>query len=192
MNGIPPNGTPPHGIPPRHGRGLIALFAVACGVGVSTIYLAQPLITVIADSLGISESAAGLVATLAQAGYATGILLLVPLGDLVRPRRLVTVLLLATSGCLLVAAAAPGLPVLLAASFAAAACTVVPQILIPLATRLTPPDRAGRTVATLATGLYLGLFGSRVRGGLLGEAAGWRAVYVAAAVTTAATALALV
>ncbi|MGK5532811.1 MFS transporter [Streptomyces sp. URMC 129] len=172
-------------------RGLIVLFAVACGVGVANIYLAQPLVTVIGDDLGVSDPAAGVAATLAQAGYATGILLLVPLGDLLRPRRLITALLLATSGCLLVAAAAPGLPLLLTASFAAAACTVVPQILIPLATRLTPPDRAGRTVATLATGLYTGLFGSRVLGGLLGEAAGWRAVYLGAAVVTAATALVL-
>lgn len=176
---------------PAARRGLIVLFAVACGVGAANLYLAQPLVTVIGDSLDISEPAAGLVATLAQFGYATGIILLAPLGDVVQPRRLVTVLLLAAAGCLVVAAAAPGLPVLLAASFAAAACTVVPQILIPLATRLTPPDRAGHTVATLAAGLYLGLFGSRVLGGLLGEAAGWRAVYLGAAVATATTALLL-
>ncbi|MDN3354232.1 MFS transporter [Actinomadura sp. DC4] len=166
------------------GRGATLLFAVACGVAVGNVYLPQPLLALMAADLRVSPAHAGLVATLTQFGYAAGILLLVPLGDLVRPRRLVTILMAATTAGLVIAAVAPALGVLAVAATLIGILTVAPQILVPLAGHLAPPGQAGRAVGTLVTGLIAGIFGSRLLGSLLAQATSWRLVYAAAAVLT--------
>ncbi|MGA2054691.1 MAG: MFS transporter, partial [Bradyrhizobium sp.] len=65
------------------------LLALSCGVIVANIYYAQPLVGPIAAELGLSPHAAGLIVTLTQIGYGIGLLLIVPLGDLIENRRLV-------------------------------------------------------------------------------------------------------
>ena len=63
--------------------------AVAGGASVANLYYAQPLLDVIANSLGVSIEAAGLIVTFTQLGYLFGIVALVPLGDMVERRRYV-------------------------------------------------------------------------------------------------------
>jgi hypothetical protein len=60
------------------------------GTAVSAIYLNQPLLSTLARSLGAPHETVGLIATLTQVGYALGILFLVPLGDVLPKKRLVT------------------------------------------------------------------------------------------------------
>ena len=170
---------------PARARLLVPSIALCCGVTVATIYLGQPVLTLIAADLGVTTSAAGLVATLGQAGYALGLLLLVPLGDVLPRRPLLLALIAGTVAALVAAALAPGLPVLLVAVFAASALTVVPQLLVPLAATLVPPHRRAHTVAVLQAGLLAGIVAARTVGGLLGAHAGWRSVYLVAAATTA-------
>lgn len=74
-------------------RGLVRLLATVCGVTIASIYYAQPLLHTIARAFGASQSAAGLVATSAQAGFAAGLLLIVPLGDITPQRPLFTAIL---------------------------------------------------------------------------------------------------
>ncbi|MFB4295194.1 SDR family oxidoreductase [Actinomadura sp. NTSP31] len=62
---------------------------------------------------------------------------------------------------------------------------MVPQVLIPLAAELAPPERRAGVVAGVQIGLMTGIIGSRVVGGVVGEALGWRSVYLLAAVLTA-------
>src|ERR1700749_2743468 len=71
---------------------LVLVMAVATGLSVANNYFAQPLLPVIKSDLGMSESVAGLVVTIAQVGYAAGLVFLLPLGDLLERRRLVTVM----------------------------------------------------------------------------------------------------
>src|SRR5689334_768973 len=97
------------------GRRLIFLLALACGVGVATIYFPQAIVPLIADGLSVSPGRAATVVTAAQFGYAAGIFLLVPLGDRLMHRRLIVVLLAITGLGLLVAGTAPTLPVLVTA-----------------------------------------------------------------------------
>ncbi|WP_158607805.1 MFS transporter [Nocardia panacis] len=163
--------------------------AICSGVTVANVYLAQPLLTLFASGLGIPASSAGLVVTCAQFGYAAGILFLVPLGDVRRRRPLLTAMLTATVLALLAAALAPGLSLLAAAAALIGGCTVIPQVLVPLAAELAPPRRRAAVVANVQIGLMTGIIGSRVIGGAVGQALGWRAVYVLAAVLTAISGL---
>jgi MFS family permease len=71
----------------------ILLLAFACGLVAANIYYAQPLAGPIGAALGIPPGATGLIVTLTQVGYGAGLLLVVPLGDLLETRRLVMALL---------------------------------------------------------------------------------------------------
>ncbi len=173
--------------PPITRRGTIPVMTLACGVMIANIYVCQPLLDEMARGFGVAEHSAGLVAVAAQVGYALGILFVVPLADVAEPRRLVRWLMAVAALGLFGAAAAPGLAALVLASLVVAAATVVPQILIPLATGLAPPERRGRVIGALQTGLILGILLSRTLSGAVATYAGtWRASYLVAGVLTAA------
>jgi len=158
------------------------LFAVAGGAAVGNLYWAQPLLDDIASSLGTSAAVAGLLVTLTQVGYALGILLVVPLGDVLDRRRLIPGVLVASAVALLFAAVAPSFAVLLVALALVGLTTVAGQLLIPLAGDLTDPSSRGRVVGTIASGVLTGILVSRTVSGLVADAFGWRAIYVVAAV----------
>jgi len=65
---------------------LTTVMAVCCALAVSTIYYHQPLLPLMAASFGLTAPQAGLIATLTQLGYGTGLLLIVPLADCRQPR----------------------------------------------------------------------------------------------------------
>ncbi|AOX65787.1 MFS transporter [Curtobacterium sp. BH-2-1-1] len=158
------------------------LFAVAGGAAVGNLYWAQPLLDDIASSLGTSAAVAGLLVTLTQVGYALGILLVVPLGDVLDRRRLIPGVLVASAVALLFAAVAPSFAVLLVALALVGLTTVAGQLLIPLAGDLADPSARGRVVGTIASGVLTGILVSRTVSGLVADAFGWRAIYVVAAV----------
>ena len=172
-------------------RPLIFLLSVACGVAVANIYFPQAISPLIARGLGVSGSSAALVTTCSQLGYAAGIFLLVPLGDRLRHRRLVPVLLSLTAAGLVAAGTAATLPVLAAASVLIGLTTVVPQILIPMAAGLAAPERRGEVTGTLLSGLIGGILLARTFSGVLGAALGWRAPYLIAAAAVLALTAAL-
>jgi predicted MFS family arabinose efflux permease len=166
-------------------RGTISVMALACGVMVGNIYLCQPLLGAIAEGFGVPERISALVAVATQVGYALGILLLVPLADIAEPRKLVRWLCALTAVALVIAASAPNISILVAASFSLALVTVVPQVLIPLATSLAPPERRGRVVGSLTMGLILGILLSRTISGIVAQYSGtWRASFAVSAVLT--------
>ncbi|MFC4048996.1 MFS transporter [Actinomadura syzygii] len=173
------------------GRRLVFLLALACGVGVANIYFPQAIVPLFADGLSVSPGRAATVVTAAQVGYATGIFLLVPLGDRLMHRHLIVVLLAITGLGLLVAGTASTLPVLVTASALTGAATVVPQILIPMTAGLVPDDRRGAVTGTLLSGLIGGILLARTFGGGLGQWLGWRAPYLVAAAVVFLLALVL-
>jgi len=158
------------------------LFAVAGGAAVGNLYWAQPLLEEIATSLGVPASVAGLLVTVTQIGYALGIFLLVPLGDLLNRRRLIPAVMAASGLALAGAAAAPGWVVLFAALLLVGLTAVGAQLLIPLASELADPTARGRVVGTIASGVLIGILLSRTISGLVADLLGWRAIYVVAAV----------
>ena len=94
---------------------LVVLLAVACGATVANLYYAQPLLDTIARALNVSSGTAGLLVTATQAGYVAGLVLIVPLGDLLQRRRLVSRLLVIDALALAAATVAPSIGVLAAA-----------------------------------------------------------------------------
>lgn len=167
-------------------RRLTVVFAVACGLAVANLYYIQPLLSAVARDLHESTGAVGLVVTASQGGYAAGLALLVPLGDLVERRRLVTVVLSGGVLALVASALAPSVAALAAASVAVGLTSVVAQILVPFAASLAGDATRGRVVGTVMSGLLLGVLLARTASGLIAQAAGWRTVYWVAAALMAA------
>ena len=166
-------------------RGTVPVMALACGVMVGNIYVCQPLLAEIARALGVPSRSASFVAVATQVGYALGILFVVPLADIASPAKLVRWLLALTALSLIGAAAAPNIPLLAVASLCLAATTVVPQVLIPIATSLALPQHRGRIVGSLMTGLVMGILLSRTVSGAIAQYAGtWRASFAFAAFMT--------
>lgn len=168
---------------PTHlGRPTTLLLAVVCGAAVANIYYAQPLLPVVAQAFSVGEGEAGLLVTASQIGYALALALLVPAGDILERRRLVSVLLAVTGVLLLGAAAAPTLGVLLAAVAIVAVTSAVAQIVVPMAASLASEESRGQVVGTVMSGLLVGILLARTVAGLVAELGGWRLVFVLAAV----------
>ncbi|MEV4534794.1 MFS transporter [Asanoa sp. NPDC049518] len=163
-------------------RRLTFLFAVAAGVAIGNLYWAQPLLDLIADDLHASPSGAGWLITSTQVGYALGVLLIAPLGDVVDRRRLVPGMLLCSSVALLLCAVAPTAGALLAATTLLGLTTVAGQILTPLAADLADPARRGEVVGKVGAGILTGILAARTVSGLVAGTAGWRTIYAGAAV----------
>jgi predicted MFS family arabinose efflux permease len=162
-------------------RGLVALMAVACGAAVANIYYAQPLLGTIAHDFSISDGTAGLVVTASQVGYAAGLVLLVPLGDLLERRRLITRIMLVTVLALAATAAAPSFTLLAGALVVVGLTSVVAQILVPMASMLAGEHERGRVVGHVMSGLLVGILVARTASGLIAQAGGWRLVFAVSA-----------
>jgi predicted MFS family arabinose efflux permease len=163
-------------------RGLILLFAVATGQAVACNYLAQPLLDTLRGQFGVTAAVAGLIVTAAQVGYAAGLILLLPLGDLFERRRLITTLAAITVAGLAAAAVAPSIGFFIAAAGVIGMTSVMAQLLVPFAATLAPEAERGRVVGSVMSGLILGILLARTFSGLVSQIAGWRTVYVIAAV----------
>ncbi|MGW4461600.1 MFS transporter [Micromonospora sp. NPDC004704] len=184
--------TPPRVAPPPEiSRRLTFLLAVAAGVAVGNLYWAQPLLGFIAGDLRVATTAAGWLVTVTQIGYAVGILLLVPLGDVLDRRRFVPVMLLASAVALLLCALAPSIGLLLVAFGLLGVSTISGQVLTPLAGDLAGDAQRGRVVAAIGSGTLTGILVSRTVSGFVAGAAGWRTIFALAAVVAVVLAVVL-
>lgn len=163
---------------------LLAVVAVCTAATVANIYLAAPLIGLIARGFGVPAAGASWLASASQLGYAIGLLSFAPLGDTANRRRMIAVLSGVTAVAMVAAGLAPGLPGLGAALLVAGAATVVPQLLVPLVAERAPAERRASHVSAVVAGLFTGVVAARVLGSLAGQAYGWRAVLIGSAVIT--------
>jgi predicted MFS family arabinose efflux permease len=171
--------------------GLVTLYAVAAGAVVANLYYAQPLVGLIAPALHLPKPIASLLVTFTQLGYASGLLLLVPLGDLVENRTLSTRLIGGSVLALALAATAWTWPIFLAAALLIGLCSSAVQILVPMIATLTPDATRGRVVGNVMGGLVFGILLARPVASLIAYAVGWRAVFGLSALGMAALFLVL-
>ncbi len=151
--------------------------AVATGAVVANLYYAQPVLHQVSRAFHSGPGTTSSVITATQVGYAAGLLLIVPLGDL-HPRRALVARLFGVAAVALVACAlAPTLWFFALASVAVGAVSVAGQVMIPFAADLAPEERRGRVVARIMTGLLTGILLARTVSGVVAEVAGWRAIF---------------
>lgn len=155
--------------------------AIGAGLVVANNYYNQPLLGMIANELGESNAATSKIAMFTQIGYAAGLLFLIPLGDMFRRKRIILIDFVFIVASLLLFAFGKSLPVLLVASFFIGFTSVVPQIFVPIAAQLSAPEQKGRNVGIVMSGLLVGILGSRVFSGVVGEYLGWSNVFLIAA-----------
>ncbi|MGW2024708.1 MFS transporter [Streptomyces decoyicus] len=172
-------------------RGVVMLFAVACGAAVANVYFSQPLLVTIGHDLAMSPALVGSVVTLTHVGYGLGLFFLVPLGDMTDRRRLIVAQLLLLVVALAVVAAAHTAAILLAGMAATGLLAVVTQTMVAFAASLAPPAGRGRVVGLVTSGVVIGILLARTASGLMADLAGWRSVYLASASLTALLALVL-
>lgn len=170
---------------PALSKALLGLLAAGAGLSAASLYYNQPILGAIAADLHASPRAVGVIPMLTQLGYAAGILLFSPLGDRLEKRRVVVVKGTMLALTLALAGLAPSIEALAVASLVIGLTATLAQDYVPVAAALAPPAARGKTVGVVMTGLLLGILGSRLASGVVGERFGWRVVYFAASVSIA-------
>jgi predicted MFS family arabinose efflux permease len=162
-------------------RWVAFLFAVAGGLAVANVYYAQPLLDAMATEFGIDPATIGLVVTFTQVGLGLGLLLLVPLGDLLNRRRLIVGQMLGSVLALAVVGTSGSGPMLLAGMVAIGLLAGVVQVLVAFAADLAAPTQRGQVVGTVTSGVVLGILMARTVAGTLADPGGWRSAYLVSA-----------
>ncbi len=169
----------------------IFLLAGSCGLIVANIYYAQPLIGPIAASLGLAPHAAGLIVTMTQLGYAAGLVLVVPLGDLLENRKTVIACIALSAIAVGSAGLASTSTAFLASAFAIGLGATAVQIIVPLAAHLAPDAVRGRVVGSVMSGLMIGIMAARPVASFIASQSSWRTVFALSAALMVALGLVL-
>ncbi|WP_254785857.1 MFS transporter [Zhouia amylolytica] len=157
--------------------------SLAAGLIVANIYYSQPLLNEISNSFNVSESEVSNVALCSQLGYAFGLLLIIPLGDKIATKKILSYNFLFMITGLTAMAFSPSLFCLLLSSFVVGLASSVPQLLIPLAAHIATPEERGKSIGIVMSGLLIGILVSRIISGVIGEHFGWRILYIIAGIS---------
>ena len=171
---------------------LAALFAICSGLAIGNLYWAQPLLVEITNAFGLSPASGGLLVTATQIGYALGILFIVPLGDFVRRKRLIAIVMVLSVVTLVACALSPSFVILALSLFSMGIVTISGQVILPLAGDLSSPEERGHIVGIVASGITTGILFSRFVSGILAGMWGWRSVYLIAAILNLIMALVMI
>jgi len=146
---------------PAARRAPLHFLGLACAIGVSTIYFNQPLLLEMGHTFSANAARMGFVAVATQVGYALGLLLFVPLGDVLERRALMMRMYGAVVLALLGVAMAPSLAWLIAGSVLLGMLASVTHIVLPIAPDLVTEKERGRAIGTVMMGLLLGILLAR-------------------------------
>lgn len=175
----------------RLSRRLVFVLAIGAATAIANLYWGQPLLAGIAHTLHLSVRQASIMPTMAELGYALGLALFVPLGDILERRRLITALLSACALFLAGIAVAPSPMMLYVSSLLLGISASVVQVVVPLSAAMAAPEERGEVVGIVNCVMFLGILAARILSGFIGGAWGWRAMYWLAALLNAAVALSL-
>ncbi|MFP8965205.1 MFS transporter [Pokkaliibacter sp. CJK22405] len=162
---------------------LMFFFAFCCGAIVANLYYTQPIIELIAPDLQMAPSTASLIVSITQIGYAIGMLFLVPLGDIVENRKFILTMCVVSLVSLVALAIVQQPSIFLLLSLFIGFSSVGVQLLIPLASHMTPLESRGRVVGNIMSGVIFGILLARPVASVIADHFGWRSVmWLAAAV----------
>ncbi|MDB5144578.1 MAG: transporter [Mucilaginibacter sp.] len=153
------------------------IMTIATGLVVANIYYNQPLLADIAHTFNITDKKAQQISLFTQIGYATGLLFIIPLADMLKRKRLILIDLVMVIIALLASAMSPSVIVMTVAGFLLGLSSVIPQLLIPMAAHLAKSHERGKKIGFVMSGLLIGILLSRTLSGFVGEHFGWRAMY---------------
>ena len=171
---------------------LAILFAICSGLAIGNLYWAQPLLVQIMNGFGLPAANGGLLVTATQIGYALGIFFIVPLGDFVRRKRLISIVMALTIITLISCALSPSFIILALSLFSMGIVTISGQIILPLAGDLSDSQERGHIVGIVSSGITTGILFSRFASGILAGLWGWRSVYLIAAILNLIMVLAMI
>lgn len=160
---------------------VLYLLSISAGLVVANLYYNQPLLHQISVSFNVSEQEVSNVALFTQLGYALGLLFIIPLGDKVSNKKILRLDFLIMVIALTIAGLANSLLVLILSSFIVGFTSALPQLFVPMAAQLSDDENRGRAIGIVMSGLLIGVLGSRVISGFVGEQFGWRVMFYAAA-----------
>lgn len=158
-------------------RGLLWLMTITTGIVVGNNYYNQPLLGLMAKDFAVTATQISMIAMLTQIGFALGLLFIVPLGDMVRRKKLILYIFVAMILSLFGMVLAPNLPLIYVASFLIGFSSVVPQMFVPLTAELATDEKRSAAIGVVMSGLLLGILLSRVIAGFMGELWGWKMIY---------------
>jgi predicted MFS family arabinose efflux permease len=167
------------------------LLAFAVGVIVTNLFAAQTLVGLISSSLGLGAAGTGLASMAPLLGYATGLFLLVPLADVLENRALITRMLACAALAAGAAFLAPTATFFLIFLFLLGAFCSAIQVLVPIAASMAEPERRGRVIGDVMSGLMIGILLARPSASLIASSLGWRAFYAASSIVMMALTLVL-
>lgn len=163
--------------PPTFSMGLNILFGFAGAFTVANLYYNHPILNILADEFGVPYEKVSQIPTLAQAGYAAGLLFLCPLGDMLERRPFVLSLVFFTATMSIGMATTSSISVFSAIQFITGVSTVTPQLMLPLVGDLAPPKRRAAAMSIVVSGLMLGILIARLLSGIMTQFVSWRYVY---------------
>lgn len=171
---------------------LAILFAVCSGLAIGNLYWAQPLLVQIMNGFGLPAANGGLLVTATQIGYAIGIFFIVPLGDFVQRKRLISIVMILSVIALLSCAFAPSFMILALSLLSMGIVTISGQVILPLAGDLSSAEERGHIVGIVSSGITAGILFSRFASGIIAGFWGWRSVYLIAAALNLSMALIII
>ncbi|EDR01812.1 MFS DHA1 transporter [Laccaria bicolor S238N-H82] len=164
-------------LPFKFTYGIAVAYAVVGTLITANLYYCQPLLIEMSKSFHVSYDGVARIPTFLQAGYAVGILLICPLGDLLHRRQLTLLLVLASTLLTFGLTQALNLVLFESFTFLAGLTNVSSQILIPLVAEIAPPSQRSFAYSIVLTGMLLGILLARIVAGIVGQFVAWRMVY---------------
>lgn len=166
---------------PEQAQSLLLLLGVTAGCLIANLYYAQPLVITIARNLGIAGELAGSIVSLTQIGYGLGMVLVVPLSDLVENKLLVLSAMAGVIAALLLLVTATSPALFAVATVLLGLCCSASQVIIPFVANLVEGPRQGRAVATTMAIVLSAVTLARPAALLLNGLGGWRAIFIMSA-----------
>lgn len=152
----------------------------SAGLVIANLYYNQPLLNLISETFGVTEAAVSNVALSTQLGYAFGLLFIIPLGDKLSNHKILQFDFIVMIIALIAAGMSQTLLALIISSFFIGFTSAIPQLFVPMAAQLSGEKGRGRAIGIVMSGLLIGILGSRIISGFIGDAFGWRIMYYAA------------